>query len=76
MKKASRVVYELQSCPTVSTSPATVRFMYNYMMKDFTPANCKKAQDLQAVLRQGEWPGGCETLGMAANTHACSLEHL
>jgi hypothetical protein len=54
MKKASRVVYELQGCPTINTSPATVRFMYNYMMKDFTPANCKKAQDLQAVLRQGE----------------------
>jgi hypothetical protein len=49
-KKASRMVYELSTCPTTSNAPATVRFMFNYIMKDFSPATCQKAVGLQAKL--------------------------
>lgn len=55
-KKASRVVYELTTCPTTSTAPFAVRFMFNYKLADFTPANCKKAVELnnQITAAQGE----------------------
>lgn len=49
-KKASRVVYELFDCPTASNAPATIRYMFNYKMADFSPANCKKAVELQGKI--------------------------
>jgi hypothetical protein len=50
VKKASRVVYELASCPTLSNAPATIRYMFNYKLADFSPATCKKATELQSKL--------------------------
>jgi hypothetical protein len=50
VKKASRVVYELTSCPTLSNAPATVRYMFNYKLAEFSPATCKKATELQSKL--------------------------
>lgn len=49
-KKASRVVYELKSCPTTSNAPFAVRYMFNYKLNDFSPATCTKAVDLQGKI--------------------------
>jgi hypothetical protein len=48
------VVYELANCPPASNAPGTVRYMYNYVLKDASPASCKKANDVQPTITKGE----------------------
>lgn len=64
--KASRVIYPLLSCPTISNAPATLRYMFNYKLADFSPATCTKAVDLQgkitSSLRALRHGNGCDAL--------------